>query len=860
MQQPEWQQPDVDEEEWALPEPPPNPELDYSRRPQVRGKFLFLGEHKYWVKGVTYGTFRPGDDGKQFPARGVVEADFMAMAEAGINTVRIYLPPPVWLLDLAQAHGLRVMVGLAWEQHLTFLDSRKLKRSIEQRVREGVRSCRQHPAVLCYAVGNEIPAPIVRWHGRRKIERFIERLYRAAKHEDPEALVTYVNYPTTEYLQLPFLDLCCFNVYLESEEVLRAYLFRLQNLAGDKPLLMAEIGLDSRRNGDQTQAEQLAWQIRTTFNAACAGSFIFAWTDEWHRGGFDVEDWDFGLVTRDRQPKPALEAVTRAYEEAPFPPNFPWPRISVVVCTFNGAATIRDTLDHLLALDYPDYEVIVVNDGSTDNTGEIISDYKVIPITTENRGLSNARNTGWQAATGQIVAYIDDDAYPDPDWLKFMAHTYLTTDYAAVGGFSPAPPGDGPIADCVANAPGRPVHVLLDNTDAEHIPGCNMSFKRDVLEAIGGFDPRYRTAGDDVDICWRVLEQGWKIGFHPGVLNWHHCRNSIMTYWKQQQGYGKAEALLEEKWPEKYNTAGHLTWRGRLYGKGITQPVPTARWRIYQGQWGQALFQSIYAPSSNMLTSLPLMPEWYFVCWLLAFLALIGLFWPPLLVTVPLLVVAAGAPVVQAVIAGTKAELPTHWPSRWQRFKLHAISAWLHLLQPLARLIGRLRHGLTPWRNHRDEGAGLVGSLFGRTRLRHEIWTETWQSTPECLARLKKLLRAHGARVVAGGDYDAWDLEIRGGLLGAARLVMTAEEHGGGRQMLKFKARSRYSRGGRLVAYLFLGLGLVAVLDQAPLPAIILLGMAGLLIGRARYETVGCVVGARRGLKELQQALANASH
>src|SRR5256884_5070347 len=94
-------------------------------------------------------------------------------------------------------------------------------------IRGRVRECAGHPALLCYALGNEIPAPMARWLGRPKIERYLERLYRVVKEADPEGLVTYVNYPTTEYLRLPFLDLLCFNVYLESQERFDAYLARL---------------------------------------------------------------------------------------------------------------------------------------------------------------------------------------------------------------------------------------------------------------------------------------------------------------------------------------------------------------------------------------------------------------------------------------------------------------------------------------------------------------------------------------------------------------------------------------------------------------------------------------------------------
>src|SRR5262249_60020052 len=118
-----------------------------------------------------------------------------------------------------------------------------------------------------------------------------------------------------------------------------------------------------------------------------------------------------------------------AYAGAPFPPQLRWPRVSVVVCSYNGARTIRDTLDALARLEYPGLEVIVVNDGSTDATPAIAAGYGVRVISTENRGLSAARNTGWRAASGEIVAYIHDDAYPDPHRLHYLAHAVTTGDW-----------------------------------------------------------------------------------------------------------------------------------------------------------------------------------------------------------------------------------------------------------------------------------------------------------------------------------------------------------------------------------------------------------------------------------------------
>src|SRR5206468_2153732 len=145
-------------------------------------------------------------------------------------------------------------------------------------------------------------------------------------------------------------------------------------------------------------------------------------------------------------------------------------------CTHNGSRTIRRCLRALSRLEYPDLEVLVVDDGSTDETANIAREFRFRLIRTPNRGLSAARNTGIREARGQIIAYTDDDAYPDPHWLQYLAHTLTTTQHAGVGGPNLPVPGDGPIAQCVAHAPGGPTHVLLTDTIAEHIPGCNMAF------------------------------------------------------------------------------------------------------------------------------------------------------------------------------------------------------------------------------------------------------------------------------------------------------------------------------------------------------------------------------------------------
>src|SRR5438445_586939 len=550
-------------------------------RSTVRGKFLYVGTEKFWVRGISYGTFYVDDNGEERRTEEMVRRDFAQIAASGFNVVRIHTGPPRWFLDLALEHGLRVMVGLNWGEHMAFLDEPGKVREIEDRVRRWIRTCAGHPAVLCYSIGNEIPASIVRWHGRRRVEKFIERLYRIAKDEDPDALVTYVNYPSTEYLRLPFLDFPSFNVYLESPEAFEDYLARLHSLSDDRPVLL---------------------------------------------------------------------------------------------------------------------EVIVVNDGSTDATPQIASEYRVRLITTRNQGLSAARNIGIRASTGEIVAFIDDDAYPDLHWLRFLALAFRDGTYVAVGGPNLPPPDDGWMADAVANAPGGPNPVLLSDRVAEHIPGCNMAFRKEALEAIGGFDSVFRTAGDDVDVCWRLRDRGGVIGYAPGAVVWHHRRPSIRRFWKQQVGYGKAEALLERKWPARYNPSGQLSWVGRLYGKGRSRDFSSGRGRVYQGVWGTAPFQSLYE-SRGSRWSAALAPEWYLLIALLSAIFLLTLGWGAALLLGPVLLFALGIPLAQAGISARHARfVGLDRRHRGSLLALRIVVWFLHLMQQMARLPGRLRGGLTPWR------------------------------------------------------------------------------------------------------------------------------------------------------------------
>src|SRR5437868_15286614 len=220
---------------------------------RVHGKFFFAGDAKHFVKGVTYGPFGPGSHGAQFPEVETVAHDFALMRSAGANTVRVFTVPPVWLLDAAEQAGLKVLVGLPWSQHVAFLDSAPIQAEIRAAIAGGVRACRRHAAVFAYLIGNEIPPDMIRWHGAEAVRRFLKELVGLVRQEHPGALVSYANFPSTEYLTVDFTDFLCFNIYLHEETAFRRYIARLHNLAVDKPLALTEFGIDSMRNGADEQ-------------------------------------------------------------------------------------------------------------------------------------------------------------------------------------------------------------------------------------------------------------------------------------------------------------------------------------------------------------------------------------------------------------------------------------------------------------------------------------------------------------------------------------------------------------------------------------------------------------------------------
>jgi glycosyltransferase involved in cell wall biosynthesis len=548
----------------------------------VDGKFFRHHGQREIMRCVTYGPFPDS-----YP-RSLGE-DFRQIRATGFQVIRLFEMPSLALLDAAAAAGLSVFGGLKWAYGVNFIAEPEHFFHARVALAESLKEIATHRALVGVYVANEIPAELVRWIGAEKVRHAIEELILLGKSVAPHLLFAYANYPSTEYLEPENADFTACNVYLEKEEEFRSYLPRLHHVAGDRPLVIAEFGLDSRRNGQQKQAAVMAWGIRAMNEEGVAGLTIYAWSDHWWNADREVLDWDFGLVDRSGVEKLALASVRENLLVGDIVDELPL--VSVVVCTRNGSARIGDCL-RAISLLHGHVEAIVVDDGSSDGTAEIVA--RQFPwvrlIRLAASGLSAARNAGAAVAQGEIIAYTDDDCEPDRDWIVRLCREFSRGSWDAVGGPNLSPRPLTRAAALISVADGSPTHVMLSDLEAEHLAGCNLAVKAAVLRQIGGFDEQFTTAGDDVDFCWRLSDAGLRMGFAATAFVWHHRRTTFVGYLRQQKGYGKAEALLIRKHPQRFHRGQSASWKGFVYQGGPLRAVAASV--IYYGIMGTAGYQS----------------------------------------------------------------------------------------------------------------------------------------------------------------------------------------------------------------------------------------------------------------------------
>jgi GT2 family glycosyltransferase len=546
----------------------------------VDGKHFLLDGKRHFLRCVTYGPF-PEEAGLKDAL------ELGRIRDSGFDAIRTYGLPGKELLDEAEEAGLLVLPTHAWAHGCDFLAEVSIFEKAKRDLADWFGKQGDHPALGALFVGNEIPSDIARWMGPAKVREKLDELILFTKEHAPTLPVAYASFPTTEFLEPLHADFTAFNLFLEDPEALKNYLARLHHIAGDRPVMVTEFGLDTQRNSEQMQAELLSQALVLCEEEGLAGCALYAWSDHWFNSGRSMDEWSFGLTRRDRSAKPILGRLPNS--AAPALTDFP--KFSVIICTRNGAGRLVLCLEAARALEYPDFEIMVVNDGSTDSTKSFLDQQEGIRVIhLEPCGLSAARNRGAVEATGDILAYTDDDCQVDPHWLSELARVFLRSEAAAVGGPNLSPPIESLSLALTTAAPGAPTHVMLSDREAEHLPGCNIAVRKEAFERVGGFDEIFQVAGDDVDFCWRLRDAEMTLGFSPAAFVWHHRRATPWRYLKQQMGYGKAEALLFTKQPQRFGEGG-IRWAGSVY-QGGALGVQTGDF-LYTGPTGEAPYQSL---------------------------------------------------------------------------------------------------------------------------------------------------------------------------------------------------------------------------------------------------------------------------
>jgi GT2 family glycosyltransferase len=772
----------------------------------VDGKFFRLGEKKFYVKGLSYGPFAPNAAGQPFASPEQTAADFAQMREMRANLIRVYHVPGRWFLDLAAEYRLKVLIDIPWNWHVCFVDSPEHRTEACQAVRRAVYGCVRHSAVFAFNVANEISPDIIRWSGTRPVANFIDDLVAEAKQVDPDCLCTYTSFPPTEFLRPRSVDFVCFNLYLHQRQSFRNYLARLQMLSESKPLLLGEFGIDSIREGEARKNEMLEWQLEETFRGGLAGGVVFSFTDDWWRDGRQIEDWKMGLTTGERKPKESFAVVEKMFRAAPYFQLPRYPRVSVIVACYNGDRTLKACLDSLQRLNYPDCEIILVDDGSTDTTRQIAFLMPKVRYFRheKNLGLSVARNTGIAAATGEIVAFTDSDCRADEDWLYYLVGDLLSGEFAGAGGPNLLPPEDSQVAAAVMVSPGGPAHVMLTDRQAEHIPGCNMAFYKSALAELGGFDPLFRIAGDDVDLCWRLQQAGHKIGFSPSGFVWHYRRSTIGDYLRQQHGYGEAEAMLVRKHPEYFNSFGGSLWRGRIYSasrSGVLVRPPM----IYRGLFGSAGFQFLYAsePAGPLMFCTTLE---YHVLVTLPLWVLSVVFQQLLPLAMTSLLVSIGV----CAAAGAQAALPKNKARWWSR----PVVAMLFFLQPMVRGWARYQGRLTlrPTPLAAQQTLDSVALRRSKQPLKEiQYWAERRVDRLAWVTAILNRLDQQGWPNKADIGWCEYDVEIYGSRWSNLQLTTVIEDHTDGKQLLRCRLRAQWSLQAQVVFWALCGFELLVL-------------------------------------------------
>ena len=664
------------------------------------------------------------------------------------------------VLDVAAQSGLYALMEV--EVAPEALATRSAYRATVARLTGVARTFKVYPALIGYLINCPIEAATVRTRGLRRVRRELEGLIAGLRRGDDRRIVSLKHRPAVSALASLEEDLIYAAVPPLAPSDLNRYLVKLHNLAEARPVII-EFG-----EGLLGQDELVA----CAFGLGAAGVVAPAMRPAASPGLMAVRMLSAGEF---------LPFVSLNGSCPPLP--VAQPMVSVVICAYNAERTMLPCLESLRRLQYPNFEVIIVDDGSRDRTAAIAADFPEFRLIRQpNKGLSVARNVGLHAARGEIIAYTDSDCVVDPHWLSMMVRAMTEGGFDGCGGPNYAPHEEGWVEGCVAASPGAPSHVLTGDDRAEHLAGCNMFFRKAALTQIDGFDPQFTAAGDDVDVCWRMLDTGFTLGYCPAAFVWHFRRNTVKAYYGQQRGYGKAEAMLYLKYPERFNALGQVKWRGII--PSIARTFPGGE-RI-RARWSDSPeMQLIEAGSLSLGCVLPLTAEWNLVA-----LALLAFSYAFGITLIPALAILCAGPLWALYYARRARIEKCH-----EGFFARLFVAFLAWTGPMERTYAR-------WRYRGAAARNAVIDLPARQRpsiscLRRTVnlayWNEKYTVREALLEKAGRLFARMGHPPIADQGWQDVDLTLNPDRWVRVELKTADEEHPGAKVKTMVAARVRMS-------------------------------------------------------------------
>ena len=231
------------------------------------------------------------------------------------------------------------------------------------------------------------------------------------------------------------------------------------------------------------------------------------------------------------------------------------PNFSIVIPTREPSKNLSECLDHCIALDYASYEIIVLPDHEI-SLEDVQNNVRVIP--TDSIPPSAKRDLAIPHAKGEILAFIDDDAYPRKDWLRNAATYFEDANVAAVGGPAVTPDHDNirqkasgyVLASSLGSGINSYRYTPKKKREVDDYPTCNLLVRKSVLKELGGFDTNY-WPGEDTKLCFEIIKKlKMKILYVPDVLVYHHRRELFRPHLKQIWSYAVHRGFFAKKFPE----------------------------------------------------------------------------------------------------------------------------------------------------------------------------------------------------------------------------------------------------------------------------------------------------------------------